>query len=117
MIRCVMTRAGIAGLALLASATPNAGAGQVGRDLLAVGTTACGRRWGHIGYAAREEMRWRRTDGTSGCVAFRRACRASTFGWTGRADGMQVDERCEKGEITFDRKADGGSVALTEMLR
>lgn len=119
MIRYALTRAVMAGLALLASATPSAGVEQAGRDLAcAVGYYRLpGGDGVDLGYADTGKLRWRRTDGTSGLLApSGEHAWASTFGWTGRADGLQVDTRlCAQGEITFDGKA-GRRVpfALTE---
>jgi uncharacterized protein len=119
MIRDLLTRAVIAGLALLASATPSAGAEQAGRDLAcAVGYYRLPGGGGvDLGHADAGKLRWRRTDGASGLLApSGEDAWTSTSGWTGRADGVQVDtQRCAQGEITFDGKA-GRRVqfALTE---
>lgn len=131
MIRCVLTRAVMAGLALLAgatssaapsattSATTSAGAEQPGRDpACAVGYYRLPGGGGvDLGHADAGKLRWRRTDGTSGLLAPSGAhAWTSTLGWTGRADGVQVDtQACGQGEITFDAKA-GRRVpfALTE---
>ena len=109
MIRHVLTRAVIAGLALLASAITSAGAEQAGRDLAcAVGYYRLPGGGGvDLGQAGPGELRWRRTDGTSGLLAPSGAhAWISTLGWTGRADGVQVHtQACAQGEITFDGKA------------
>jgi uncharacterized protein len=109
MIRFVLTRAVIAGLALLSSATPSADAEPAGRDL------ACTVGYYHLpgglgvdlGYADTGRLRWRRTDGTSGLLTpAGDVAWTNTLGWTGRADGLQVDtHRCAQGDITFDGTA------------
>lgn len=109
MIRHVLSCAVIAGLALLAGATTRAGAEQAGRDpACAVGYYRLPGGGGvDLGYAGTGELRWRRTDGTSGLLApTGERGWSSTFGWTGRSDGVQVDtQACAQGQITFDGKA------------
>jgi len=108
MIRYALTRAVIPGLTLLVTAPPDAGAEPAGRDLAcAVGYYRLPGGGGvDLGYAGTGELRWRRTDGTSGLLApSGEHGWTSTFGWTGRADGVQVDtQTCARGEITFDGK-------------
>lgn len=109
MIRQALTRAVMAGLALLGSATPSAGAEQAGRDLACmVGYYRLSGGSGvDLGYADTGKLRWRRPDGTSGLLAPSGAdAWTSTLGWTGRADGVLVNtQRCAQGEITVDGHA------------
>lgn len=108
MIRRILTRAVITGLALLASATSSAAAEQARRDVAcAIGYYRLPGGGGvDLGDADAGKLRWRRTDGTSGLLApSGENAWISTLGWTGRADGVQVDtRRCAQGEITFDAK-------------
>lgn len=56
-----------------------------------------------LGYAGTRELRWRRTDGSSGLLASGGdPVWTSTLGWTGRPDGVTVDtQACARGEIRF----------------
>lgn len=109
MIRQALTRAVMAGLALLVGATPCAGAEPAGRDLdCMVGYYRLPDGSGvDLGHADTGQLRWRRADGTSGLLTPSGAEEwTSTRGWTGRADGVRVDtRRCAQGEITLDGKA------------
>lgn len=109
MIRHALTRAVMAGIAILASAPPSAAAEQPARDLAcAVGYYRLPGGGGvDLGYADTGKLRWRRPDGTSGLLTPSGTdAWTSTFGWTARADGVQVDTRsCAQGQITFDGKA------------
>jgi uncharacterized protein len=119
MIRYALTHAVVAGFALLASATPSAGAEPAGRDLAcAVGYYRLpGGAGVDLGHADAGKLRWRRSDGTSGLLTpAGDVAWTSTLGWTGRADGLQVDtQRCAQGAITFDGKAGRrATFAITE---
>lgn len=60
-----------------------------------------------IGYAADNDLRWRRPDGRSGLLQHESGTRwTSTVGWTGRADGITVDlAACDEGQIRFGAKS------------
>jgi pimeloyl-ACP methyl ester carboxylesterase len=102
----VFTRALIACLALLACTLPCAASEQAERDLdCAVGYYRLPDGSGvDLGHAGTGELRWRRTDGSSGLLTpTGETGWTSTLGWTGRPDGVQVDtQACAQGEIRFD---------------
>lgn len=109
MIRHVLKRMVLAALALSATAPPSFGAEPAEpaeRDLAcAVGYYRLPGGAGlDLNYAGEGELRWRRTDGTSGLLTpIGKHAWTSTLGWTGRADGVQVVTRaCGQGEISVD---------------
>ncbi|MCB1626363.1 MAG: alpha/beta hydrolase [Xanthomonadales bacterium] len=106
MIQHALSRAAAVGIALLLCPLYDASAEEATRDpACAVGYYRLTDGGGvDLGYAGTGELRWRRTDGTSGLLT--RSGEngwTSTYGWTGRADGVVVDTRaCSAGEISFD---------------
>jgi uncharacterized protein len=119
MIRDVLTRTITGLLALLTTAASIAGTEPVKRDLAcAVGYYRLpGGAGVDVGYAGEDELRWRRTDGTSGLLTpSGEHAWTSTLGWTARADGVRVDtQACAQGEIRFAAKvARRVQFALTE---
>jgi len=66
-----------------------------------------------IAPSERDTMRWRRFDGTTGALARNADGNwASTYGWTGRADGKTVQfSDCATGQIDFDG-LDGQRIAF-----
>ena len=71
---------------------------EVGSYLMADGTSL------DIGPGVDGQLRWRRTDGSTGALTLQGNGRwTSTLGWTERSDGRQVTiSGCESGEIRFD---------------
>jgi pimeloyl-ACP methyl ester carboxylesterase len=111
MIRDLFRLIALAALALTAAAPPSFGAKPVEpveRDLAcAVGYYRLPGGTGlDLNYAGEGELRWRRTDGSSGLLTpSGQHAWTSTLGWTGRPDGVQVDTRaCGQGEIRIDGK-------------
>jgi uncharacterized protein len=119
MICSLLSRSSIVLVALLATAGHSAATVSVGSDAAcAVGYYRLPDGSGvDLGHAADDGLRWRRPNGTSGLLTpSREHTWISTLGWTGRADGVQIETRaCAKGKITFDgRQGRRVPSALTE---
>jgi pimeloyl-ACP methyl ester carboxylesterase len=103
MIRGGLIRALIAAMALLTAPPLAISVERANRDLdCAVGFYRLpGGDGVDLNYAGEGELRWRRTDGTSGLLTpSGEEAWTSTLGWTGREDGVRVDTRpCARGYI------------------